>query len=479
MFAAALGQREIIEFLLAYEGIDISVKDSTGRTALEICRDGIQCNKKLYPECLKKFQQEKSLEDSRINNVTEKLNLLEEIGKGSEGIVMKAQWKDPKDGREPLAVKIMLKGGDIGTLKQQILLNLSLQHDNLMKTIGWGVDKVNVYEIQPCMTMNLLKYIEETAKLTDKVDKMSSLKEKLFIIKSILEGLKYLHERQPQIIHRDLKPENILLLMSSSSSASSSGNNNENQTMIIKECRIGDFGISIQKSLQKTHLQTSSRVRKGTTISTIREFAGTQYYLPPEILTISGFRTKDHSYAYYTDIYAFGIILYELLTGELNQFQLEALCKGFLVDDAMKRMSDYELKSSSSSEIFDKIMKALFGLVIECCQSNFLSKSSSSTSDNEPEMNPDIHKQRPTTSKVLIEVDKLIQSLKDEEERRKQEIIEAIHKLEQENKKDVEEMIEMMRTLELMKKKHEEDKSKREQEIKKLQKKLEEMIKTN
>jgi len=61
MLAAAFGRRKIIEFLLSYEGIDISVKDATGRTALEICRDGLQCNREVYPECLKKFQEVNSI----------------------------------------------------------------------------------------------------------------------------------------------------------------------------------------------------------------------------------------------------------------------------------------------------------------------------------------------------------------------------------------------------------------------------------
>jgi chromosome segregation ATPase len=61
MLAAALGRKEIIDFLLTYKGIDISIKDSTGRTALEISRDGIHCDRKVYPECLKKFQEENSI----------------------------------------------------------------------------------------------------------------------------------------------------------------------------------------------------------------------------------------------------------------------------------------------------------------------------------------------------------------------------------------------------------------------------------
>ena len=94
-----------------------------------------------------------------------------------------------------------------------------------------------------------------------------------FFIKGIASGLSYLHERG--IVHRDLKPGNIFY-----------------DDGYIK---IGDYGLS-------KHIAISAH--SGNTIS-----VGTVHYMAPEIG--SGSYTKS------IDIYALGVMLYEMLTGRL------------------------------------------------------------------------------------------------------------------------------------------------------------------
>ena len=86
-------------------------------------------------------------------------------------------------------------------------------------------------------------------------------------------GLKYLSECS--IIHRDLKPANILLDFEG------------------KNCKITDFGFAIKE---------------------FREFydplfVGTPEYLPPEALI-------EQKYGPKTDIWSFGIIVYEMIYGK-------------------------------------------------------------------------------------------------------------------------------------------------------------------
>ena len=93
------------------------------------------------------------------------------------------------------------------------------------------------------------------------------------IINGIINGLKYLHNKN--IIHGDLKPENILI--------------NINNKIEIVNIKIADFGLVIQKnSIHKTCK------------------IGTPIYSPPEV--IYGIITDKY------DIYSFGIILYEMLS---------------------------------------------------------------------------------------------------------------------------------------------------------------------
>jgi hypothetical protein len=94
-----------------------------------------------------------------------------------------------------------------------------------------------------------------------------------FFLNGIAKGLSYLHERG--IVHRDLKPGNIFY-----------------DDGYVK---IGDYGLS-------KHIAVSAH--SGNTIS-----VGTVHYMAPEIG--SGSYTKS------IDIYALGVMLYEMLTGRL------------------------------------------------------------------------------------------------------------------------------------------------------------------
>merc|ERR1719401_2755236 len=82
-------------------------------------------------------------------------------------------------------------------------------------------------------------------------------------------GLKYLHKQQ--IIHRDMKPHNVFLTKD-------------------KDLRIGDFGIS--KTL-------------GGRSVVVEQTIGTPFYLSPEIC-------KEKLYSFASDIWALGVILFEL-----------------------------------------------------------------------------------------------------------------------------------------------------------------------
>jgi len=94
-----------------------------------------------------------------------------------------------------------------------------------------------------------------------------------FLLRGIVAGLSYLHERG--IVHRDLKPANIFY-----------------DDGYVK---IGDYGLS-------KHISVSQH--SGQTVS-----VGTVHYMAPEI--------GSGSYTRAIDIYALGVILYEMLTGRL------------------------------------------------------------------------------------------------------------------------------------------------------------------
>lgn len=100
-----------------------------------------------------------------------------------------------------------------------------------------------------------------------------SVQKAAFFLKGIAKGLSYLHERG--IVHRDLKPANIFY-----------------DDGYVK---IGDYGLS-------KHISVSQH--SGQTVS-----VGTVHYMAPEI--------GSGSYTKAIDIYALGVILYEMLSGRL------------------------------------------------------------------------------------------------------------------------------------------------------------------
>ena len=141
----------------------------------------------------------------------------------------------------------------------------SLRHPNIISVLDYGFDEDN----HPFFTMNLLK---DSLPITDhSLDQFLNTKIRYLI--GVLQALRYLHQRG--ILHRDLKPANIHI--------------------VDETVKLLDFGLALQ-----TDISISGNYDN---------VAGTLFYLAPEI-----FRGKAPSIE--SDLYAFGVLAYELLVGE-------------------------------------------------------------------------------------------------------------------------------------------------------------------
>nr|CAD1826159.1 unnamed protein product [Ananas comosus var. bracteatus] len=100
------------------------------------------------------------------------------------------------------------------------------------------------------------------------------LKERLEKGLEIAQAMQYLHEQNPKVIHRDLKPSNVLLDSSS-------------------HVRVADFGHA-------RFLPDGQEALTGE---------GTYVYMAPEVIRCEPYNEK-------CDVYSFGVILNELITGE-------------------------------------------------------------------------------------------------------------------------------------------------------------------
>lgn len=130
----------------------------------------------------------------------------------------------------------------------------------------------------------------------------------LSIVMQICDALQYAHDKG--VIHRDIKPENILL-------------NSEGHL------KIADFGLAKLGGDADTDVHLT-----GT-----RQILGTVQYMAPEQMAQS--KTVDHR----ADIYSMGVVLYEMLTGELPAGVFEPPSKRSAVDG---RLDDVVMRALAS-----------------------------------------------------------------------------------------------------------------------------------
>ncbi|ODQ45758.1 hypothetical protein PICMEDRAFT_24760, partial [Pichia membranifaciens NRRL Y-2026] len=203
------------------------------------------------------------------------------IGRGNFGDVYKAYDLRLQKNVAIKAINIEHSDDEIPVLLQEINLLRSLRNPNITNWYKTFIIDVTMFIVMEYCSegscSDLLKF------------NRNSLEESVlsYIMKNVLEGLKYLHSLN--IIHRDIKAANILI---------AKGN-------VIK---LADFGVSGQLN--------GNTGRK--------TFVGTPYWMAPEIVTDCKSLKKDQ-YDEKVDIWSLGITLIELGTGKVPNNDKEPL----------------------------------------------------------------------------------------------------------------------------------------------------------
>jgi serine/threonine-protein kinase len=200
--------------------------------------------------------------------------VIERVGRGGMAEVYKGYH--PKLDRH-VAIKILhgfLQEGEdfLARFEREAKAVASLRHENIIQIHDFDVYDDNYYMV--------MEYVDGDT-LTDKLKKLSKTKlkmqldEVLSITQQMAKALSYAHKRG--IIHRDLKPSNILI-------------DNDGQTFLT------DFGIA--------------KIASTTQFTSTGALIGTPSYMSPE-------QCKGMDLTHVSDLYSLGIILYEMLTGEV------------------------------------------------------------------------------------------------------------------------------------------------------------------
>ncbi|KAH7297424.1 hypothetical protein KP509_26G069200 [Ceratopteris richardii] len=203
-----------------------------------------------------------------------------EIGKGGFGPVYLGTLKNGKN----VAVKVLSK--DSGQGENEFLNEVELlsrvHHKNLVSLVGYCTEAelILVYEFMANGSL--------FDSLKGKGLNLTLWKDRLKIAADAAEGLDYLHRGcDPSIIHRDVKSSNILLSKDF-------------------EGKISDFGIS------KSRQYDTSTITGNSQLYTVVQ--GSFGYLDPAYAETN---IATHS----IDVYAFGIVLFELISGKPPMIQ--------------------------------------------------------------------------------------------------------------------------------------------------------------
>ncbi|XP_043723463.1 putative serine/threonine-protein kinase-like protein CCR3 [Telopea speciosissima] len=251
---------------------------------------------------------------AELTVATDNFSLENKIGAGSFGVVYKGKLAD---GRE-----VAIKRGETGTktkkfqekesaFESEIAFLSRVHHKHLVRLVGFCEEREEKLLVYDYMKNGAL-YDHLHSK--DNVEKKSSLlnswKMRIKISLDAARGIEYLHNYAvPPIIHRDIKSSNILL--------------DANWT-----ARVSDFGLSLMGPESPTGQYMSMKA------------AGTVGYMDPEYYGLNVLTVK-------SDVYGFGVVLLEILTGKRAIFKAEGEGGGptSVVEYAVPKIKAGELDS--------------------------------------------------------------------------------------------------------------------------------------
>ena len=215
-----------------------------------------------------------SLED--LERLFPKLEVMRLLGAGGMGAVYLARQRDL--GRL-VALKVLPADAEGGTrfserFNREARALARLNHPNIVAVYEFGSAGSLLYFLMEFVDGANLRQLQRAGRL--------SPREALQIVPQICDALQYAHDEG--VVHRDIKPENVLLDRKG-------------------RVKIADFGLA--------KLAGGTGTGMGARLTLEGQVMGTPHYMAPEQVEHPG--EVDHR----ADIYALGVVFYELLTGDL------------------------------------------------------------------------------------------------------------------------------------------------------------------
>ncbi|KAI0499860.1 hypothetical protein KFK09_018068 [Dendrobium nobile] len=207
----------------------------------------------------------------------EDLVLGEEIGEGSFGVVYRGHWIG-SDVAIKVYTRMDYRESVLLDYKKEIAIMKKLRHPNVLLFMGavYSIERLAIVT-EHLPRGSLFRTLHKNKQILD-------LRRRLRMALDVVRGMNYLHRRKPPIIHRDLKSSNLLV----------------DKSWTVK---VGDFGLSSLKI---------------STVLTTKNGMGTPQWMAPEVLR--GEYSSEKS-----DVFSFGVILWELMTESIPWNHLNAM----------------------------------------------------------------------------------------------------------------------------------------------------------
>jgi serine/threonine protein kinase/tetratricopeptide (TPR) repeat protein len=213
--------------------------------------------------------------------------LLEQIGEGGMGLVFMAEQHQPM--RRKVALKVLKPGMDtrqvVARFEAERQALALMDHPNIARVFDGGVTLAG----RPYFVMELVRGVP----ITEYCDQYRlAPRQRLELFALVCQAVQHAHQKG--IIHRDLKPSNVLVTL--------------HDTVSVP--KVIDFGIA--KAIGQP-------LTERTLFTQFSQLVGTPLYMSPEQAEMNGLDVDTRA-----DVYALGVLLYELLTGG-TPFESETL----------------------------------------------------------------------------------------------------------------------------------------------------------